>query len=124
MPYILPYPPGSPYFGNGSLVWIGLEYQENSWQWITGEPYSGSPPPYSTGWYTDVGQGLGPHAYLHTFYHPNPGTVWADPQVDNNQYWYPYGVIENVPEPSSLVLLGVGAISLFGCAWRRRRRTA
>jgi len=27
-----------------------------------------------------------------------------------------------VPEPSTLVLLGVGAISLLGFAWRRRKR--
>ena len=29
-----------------------------------------------------------------------------------------------VPEPSTLALLGVGAISLLGCAWRRREPTA
>ena len=29
-----------------------------------------------------------------------------------------------VPEPSALVLLGIGAISLLGYAWRRRKRAA
>jgi hypothetical protein len=32
--------------------------------------------------------------------------------------------INEIPEPSTLVLLGIGAISLLGCAWRTRRRTA
>jgi len=29
-----------------------------------------------------------------------------------------------VPESSALVLLGIGAVSLLACAWRRRGRTA
>jgi hypothetical protein len=31
--------------------------------------------------------------------------------------------IKAVPEPSTLVLLGVSSIALLGCAWRRRPRT-
>jgi hypothetical protein len=29
-----------------------------------------------------------------------------------------------IPEPSSVVLLGVGAVGLLGCAWRRRKRVS
>jgi threonine dehydrogenase-like Zn-dependent dehydrogenase len=43
-------------------------------------------------------------------------TVWA--VVDHNS---DFGV---VPEPSTLALLGAGAIGLAGYAWRRRKRAA
>ena len=43
----------------------------------------------------------------------------ADDLCDSSEFT---AHISTVPEPSSLVLLGIGAISLF--AWRRRKRTA
>ncbi len=33
-------------------------------------------------------------------------------------------IVQSVPEPSALVLLGFGAVSLLAYAWRRRRQTA
>ncbi len=34
------------------------------------------------------------------------------------------GYLTLVPEPSTLVLLGAGAVSLLACVWQRRKRTA
>ena len=50
------------------------------------------------------------------------GDVYADDLgVPNAGAVY---VIQGVPEPSTLVLLGVGAMSFLAYAWRRRRQTA
>ena len=55
------------------------------------------------------------------------GTVGS---VYFNSFNDPFGAdidnlgFNNVPEPSSMVLLGFGAISLLAYAWRKRRRTA
>jgi hypothetical protein len=32
--------------------------------------------------------------------------------------------VGSVPEPSTVALLGMGAVGLLGFAWRRRKRTA
>ncbi len=47
------------------------------------------------------------------------------PPLSNGLRWdtstlYTTGTISVVPEPSTLALLGVGAVGLLGCAWRRR----
>lgn len=44
---------------------------------------------------------------------------------DHNELWSMSGTITNItfsPEPSTLTLLGLGAISLAGYAWRRRAK--
>lgn len=51
------------------------------------------------------------------------------PALGNGLSWdtsnlYTTGVVSVVPEPSTLALLGVGAIGLLGYGWRRRKRTA
>jgi hypothetical protein len=35
----------------------------------------------------------------------------------------PTPAVQNVPEPSALVMLGMGAIGLAACTWRHRRVT-
>jgi hypothetical protein len=41
--------------------------------------------------------------------------------LDNLSY---HGFVTTAPEPSTLALLGMGAVALLGYAWRRRRRAA
>jgi hypothetical protein len=48
------------------------------------------------------------------------GAVYADDLgVPNSGAAY---LIQGIPEPSTLVLLGIGTLSLLGYAWRRRKR--
>ena len=50
--------------------------------------------------------------------------TWADsPTIDGYTYANEV-VITIVPEPSTLVLLSIGAVSLFAYVWRKRTRTA
>jgi len=106
-----------------SLVWIGLsrpqgEAQllmgESNWSWVTGEPLvQTSTWPH---WFAQEGHG-GIHVYLHTDTHFQPRTWWEDTPYDQVYDFYARGVIEAVPEPTTLSLLALGGLLLA----RRRR---
>ncbi|MGO9110540.1 MAG: PEP-CTERM sorting domain-containing protein [Thermoguttaceae bacterium] len=46
------------------------------------------------------------------------GVIGGSPQVFVTE------TVDSVPEPSTFILLGVGAVGLLGFAWRRRRQAA
>jgi hypothetical protein len=107
-----------------SYAWIGLtdQVQEGNFQWVTGEPFSFSAwsispqEPTNTGdedyvFYESRSTGWGWNDYK------NWQTIPASPSVPIS-----YLVEYPVPEPSILVLLALGALSLLGYAWRWRKR--
>ena len=51
------------------------------------------------------------------------GAIIANGSVDTETYLlhYPSNALE-VPEPSTVVMLVVGALGLLACGWRRRQR--
>jgi hypothetical protein len=112
------------YEGNttASYVWIGLHYiggdinLSTSWEWASGEPLAFDPP-----WYRWVGLpvpldvGGTPYVYLHTCTHFDPGSWWNGPGEGGGPG--ARGIIEVVPEPGTVLLVGLGALLL-----RRRRR--
>jgi len=55
----------------------------------------------------------------------NPqGGSWSPSAVPNAEFHADFSGAAAVPEPASLTLLGIGAISAIGYAWRRRKPTA
>ena len=57
------------------------------------------------------------------------GTIFeVGPEGHNGFDWFPggniYHGISDVPEPGTLTLLGIGALAMAGCAWRRRKQVA
>jgi hypothetical protein len=50
------------------------------------------------------------------------GQVYAIGTIGDTNYSQDTYLLTTLPEPSTLVLLGAGAISLLGYAWRRRRQ--
>jgi hypothetical protein len=48
--------------------------------------------------------------------------TWADsPTIDGHTYGNEVVIMVAVPEPSTLLLLGIGAVSFLAYAWRWRR---
>ena len=99
--------------GGDNAVWIGLEYVSGdinlatSWEWQNGEPIT---------YFFDSSYSLtGMHMYLHTGDHSSAGTWNNNPLHDIEPTAYIPGVIE-IPEPATLVLLGLGAMMV-----RRKR---
>ena len=123
--------------GEGNFgPWLGgYQYDHNAepagdWAWLSGEPWG-----YTNWAPNEPNNGGGLEDYLGLFHLEPGGTslhmgdTWNDylnePLLDNGS---PYPmvsyVVEIVPEPSTLILLGIGAISLLAYAWRRRRGRA
>ena len=102
-------------YGTG---WIGLEYisgnrnSPDSWQWTSDEPVTFFN--YPADLYYE-----GTHMYLHGSDHPvSPGKWNCNPVHDSYPGDYLPGVIEIVPEPTTILLLGFGGLTLL-----RKRRT-
>jgi len=106
--------------------WLGgFQYpptpvSRDNWQWVTGEPWSYTN--WSPGNPDDFGGS--DQDKLH-FLAPEPlggrSSYWNDMEGVDTGFGVPIAyVTEWVPEPSTLVLLGVGAACLSVCTWRRR----
>jgi PEP-CTERM motif/Lectin C-type domain len=116
-----------PSYSGGNAAWIGLERigedatNPSSWVWQTAEPVT-----YWNPYQHEAGfDPSGTYMYLHGAVHPDGPGEWNDnPQHEMDIGSNLLGIIETVPEPSTFVLLGIGAISLLGYAWRQRRQTA
>jgi len=93
----------------------------SSWVWQTAEPVTyWNPYQHGAGF-----DSSGTYMYLHGAVHSYGPGEWNDnPQHEMDIGSNLLGIIETVPEPSTPILLGIGAISLLGYAWRRRKRAA
>jgi len=96
------------------LLWIGFNDTavEGTFVWSSGEPVT------YTNWQPNEPNNLGNEDYVHM-----GGYAWNDfGNFANMDLWAMQGVVEvaDVPEPSAVVLLGMGAAALFAFTVRRR----
>jgi hypothetical protein len=97
--------PGHPWF---NIAWIGyFQDSDSEWRWIDGEPVT------FTSYYYLWPEG-GVHAYLDLANHDSPYLWNANTPHDDisNPAYHPLGIIEVIPEPTTLALLVLGALAL------------
>ncbi len=112
---------------NGSLILAGSDLYG-----MTGEGGSSN-----MGTLFKIGLDGSDFSVLHSFQGGSDGRMpWADLTLSGstlygmtgaggtNDVGTIFSLAVTVPEPSTLVLVGIGAISLLSYAWRRRKRTA
>jgi hypothetical protein len=104
---------------NGS--WIGMFYdgtgdinQLDSWLWLTGEVGSEFLVPAGSFYNYN-----GLHMVLIGSFHSEIGMISNGPHHDDNPSFYLQGIIEVVPEPTTLSLLALGSLCTF---YRRKRK--
>ena len=119
-------------FSQDRNLWIGL-YQpagspepDGGWTWISGEPVEylnwDVPEPNDSGYagedYVQIWGNAAEIAGDPDFRHAGK---WCD--VSNDGYLsLPFGVVEVVPEPSTITLWLLAGIASIGWIWRKRRR--
>jgi hypothetical protein len=115
---------GPSYQGDILGPWLGgYSNAPGTWKWVTGEPFN------YVSWYPTQPDAFGGPIQASLYYaSDNIGSTWGDDQpTGTTGYPLPQAyVIEfdhnPTPEPSTLALLGISAIGLVSCAWRRRKR--
>lgn len=117
-------------FGSEHNLWIGLFQPPNSsdpeheWYWISGEPVQ------FLNWDSGEPNNLRGERYVHMWVSRDADGITRHPGQWNNmedevgENYMPLGVVEVVPEPSTILLwLGLSGIGLV-TAWRRSRHAA
>jgi len=93
--------------------WLGGtdEETEGIWQWLSGEPWS-----YSSWMPGQPDDARGEEDYLHFHKYLGDASTWNDLSNSGTPGLAPSGYIVEVPEPATLLLLGLGGLMM-----RKRR---
>jgi len=88
-----------------NIAWIGLEFDSGTWKWASGETVT------YTNYYPSWPEG-GIKAYIMGNDHPSPGKWSANYMHESIPEYNARGIIEVIPEPATLLLLGLGGMIL------------